>query len=90
MRLRQDRVDHAPNLKVRVRESTSINLHHVSIQTLLIGRERVPRRNLARAFGQQCVSWNDPLLLLASESFFTDFVPTFLELTFILSHPASL
>ncbi len=82
-----DRIDHAAHLVVGVRERGGVDLHHVGGDLLVVGVERVPRRNAGGALGELRARGHDAELLLPRERLLAHLVPALVELALELRDP---
>ena len=72
---------------IRVLEKPGIDFHLACEHRLQIIRHLVPGGNLLVALDELGIFRNDAQLLLSRKGFFTQFVPTLVELTFVLVRP---
>src|SRR5262249_37088850 len=70
-----------------VRKCAGIDLHHASVETLLVCRQRVPRWKLLWPLSQPRVGGNNAKLDLSSKGLLPDFVPALVELPLIPRYP---
>ena len=72
---------------IRMLGKARISFHLTSEQLLLVGRERVPIFYVFRFWAELGICGNDAELLLTFKRFLADFVPTLIELAFVLVTP---
>ena len=64
-----------------------VDLHHVGIELLLLGIERIPRRNPPASVGEPRVRRHDAEFLLSRQGFLAHLVPALVELTLVFRNP---
>jgi len=79
--------DHAPDFMVGLRKIGGIDLHHARVDLLLLVCETIPGRDFVGARRQLGVCRDDTELLLVCQGFFSDFVPSLIELALKLVDP---
>ena len=82
-----DGIDQSPDVVVRVGEECREDFHVPGVEPLLIGRERVPTRDLFRPWREQRVLRDHSQLLLPMDGLFTDRIPALIELAFEFGDP---
>ena len=82
-----DRIDHTPDVVVRVLGIPRIDLHLAGVERLQVVGHVVPGRERLVARGQLGVRGNDPELLLAGEGLLAQPVPSLVELALVPVRP---
>ena len=82
-----DRVQDPADVVVGLGKVAGVDLHHVGIELLLLGIERVPRRYPRAALGQLRVGRHDAQFLLPREGLLAHLVPALVELALVFRDP---
>src|SRR6266702_5567543 len=81
------RIEDATDLRVAMTQRGRIDLHHVCCDLLVVGVERIPRRNARGTVSQLGVLRHDTQLLLARKGFLANLIPALIELALEFGDP---
>ena len=82
-----DRIQDPAGVVVGLGKIAGVDLHHVGIELLLLGIERVPCRYSPAALGQLRVRRHDAQFLLPRQGFLAQLVPALVELPLVFRDP---